>query len=58
MPKLRDYKLLEIGDDRCDVIIRSAKADLPAATKALTGALMNEPDRLQTRSVTSNTSGR
>lgn len=45
MPRLRAYKLLEIGDDRSDMVIRHAKPDLATASKKLTAALMNEPDR-------------
>jgi hypothetical protein len=45
MPRLRAYKLLEIGDERSDMVIRHAKPELAAATKKLTAALMNEPDR-------------
>lgn len=45
LPKLRNYKVLEIGDDRSQFAIRSAKADVSAAAKTLTAALLNEPDR-------------
>lgn len=45
MSRLRPYKLLEMGDDRSEMVIRHAKPDLATATKRLTAALINQPDR-------------
>ncbi|HEX2882143.1 MAG TPA: hypothetical protein VHO25_21635 [Polyangiaceae bacterium] len=47
MPRLRAYKLLEVGDDRSDMVIRQAKPDLAMATQ-LAAALIKEPDRAAT----------
>jgi len=44
-PMLRDYKQLEFGANRSSITLRSTKADLDAAGRAQTSALMDEPDR-------------
>jgi hypothetical protein len=44
-PQLRDYKHLEARSDRASLEIKSVKADVAGAEKAISAVLINEPHR-------------
>jgi len=45
LPRLRQYKRLEISPDRTAIELRSSRPDVPAAAKALTAALLSDANQ-------------